>query len=174
MDASQEQQQQAYYKLSMNLEELIKLYRNLWDILKKEKDYLVSADIQKLEEINKEKESLLFKIRAVDAIRERLAKDLAAELKIQSQYPRLLEMAAVMNGDRADRLRNYHSTLDLLLQRLNNQNKENEEYTNAALQNLNGALNNIKETLAGKKTYEKKGRMTTGPEKSGNFVSKEA
>lgn len=173
MDASQELQQ-AYFKLSINLEELIKLYRTLWDTLKKEKDFLVAADIPKLEEVNAEKESLLLKIRAVDSVRERLAKDLGMLLKVSSQNPRLLEMAAAIQGERADRLRNYHSTLDLLLQRLSAQNKENEEYTNAALQNLNGALGNIKETLAGKKTYEKKGRLKSGSENSGNFVSKEA
>jgi hypothetical protein len=32
----------------------------------------------------------------------------------------------------------------------------------------------VKETVSGKKTYERQGKMTTGPDKSGNFVSKEA
>jgi hypothetical protein len=39
---------------------------------------------------------------------------------------------------------------------------------------LNGTMNDIKESLSGSKTYEKKGQYKTGPEHTGNFVSKEA
>jgi hypothetical protein len=38
---------------------------------------------------------------------------------------------------------------------------------------VNGAMGNIKETLAPKKTYERKGQLSSGAvEQAGNFVSK--
>lgn len=171
MDASQEK---AYQKLSTNLEDLIKNYRSLLDLVRKEKDLLISAEIEKLIESNKNKEALLYRLKGLDSGRERYAQEFAHLLGADVKSPRLLEIAQKVGGPTGDKLRNIHSTLDILIKRVSELNKENETYAQSALQNLNGAVGNIKETLSGKKTYEKKGKMAYGPEKSGNFVSKEA
>lgn len=171
MDASQEK---AYQKLSTNLDDLIKNYRSLLDLVRKEKELLIAADIEKLIESNKNKEALLYRLKGLDAGRERYAHELAYLVNGDVQNPRLLELAQKIGGTAGDKLRNIHSTLDILIKRVTELNKENEEYAQSALQNLNGAVGNIKDTLSGKKTYEKKGKMAYGPEKSGNFVSKEA
>jgi len=60
------------------------------------------------------------------------------------------------------------------LSHVTEQNRENAIYVDSALQKLSGALNDVKETVSGKKNYERQGKMSTGPDKSGNFVSKEA
>ena len=86
----------------------------------------------------------------------------------------MLELAQKIGGTTGDKLRNIHSTLDILIKRVSELNKANEQYAQSALQNLNGAMGNVKDTLSGKKTYEKKGKMSQGPEQAGNFVSKEA
>ena len=64
--------------------------------------------------------------------------------------------------------------LDILIKRITDINKENEEYASSALATVNGALGNIKDSLSGKKTYGGKGQVKQGPQVSGNFVSKEA
>lgn len=171
MDASQEK---AYQKLSANLDDLVKNYRSLLDLIRKEKDLLIAADIEKLIESNKSKEALLYRLKGLDSGRERYAEELAYQINADTKSPRLLELAQKIGGTAGDKLRNIHSTLDILIKRLTELNKENEEYAQSALQNLNGAVGNIKDTLSGKKTYEKKGKMAYGPEKAGNFVSKEA
>lgn len=174
MDASQEK---SYQKLITNLEELTKLYRSLLDIIRKEKEILVEANIQKLDESNKAKEAVLHKIRSQDSARERYAKEFAQALGLtgnEALQPRLLELAKKVQGEAANRLRSIHATLEILVKRSSDLNRENEEYTQAALKNLNGALNNIKDTLGGKKTYSRQGTMAgAGPDKAGNFVSKE-
>lgn len=172
MDVTQER---AYQKLEANLEELTKIYRALLDVVRKEKEILIRADREALEENNTVKEDLLFKLRAQDSLRSRYAMDLATVVGADAENPRLLELAQKLAGHpAADRLRTQHAALDMLIKRITEINKENEEYTQSALKTLNGALDNIKETLSGKKTYERKGQYKSGPQVSGNFVSKEA
>ncbi|KYG63270.1 flagellar protein FlgN [Bdellovibrio bacteriovorus] len=172
MDATVER---AFQKLEANLEELTKIYRSLLDIVRKEKDLLLQADRDALDESNKLKEELLFKLRAQDALRSRYAMDLATMVGADVENPRLLELAQKLAGTpAADRLRTQHSALDMLIKRITDINKDNEEYAKSALHSLNGALGEIKDTLSGKKTYGGKGQYKQGPQVSGNFVSKEA
>jgi flagellar biosynthesis/type III secretory pathway chaperone len=172
MDASQDK---AYQKLVNNLEELTKLYRQLLDIVRKEKELLLAADIAKLDENNKDKEALLYKIRTQDSARERYAKEFARLIGGDTASPRLLDLAKILHGtDEEKRLRTIHSMLEMIVSRVQSLNKENEEYAQSALGILNGAMTNVKETLAGKKTYARKGKMEYGPDRAGNFVKKEA
>jgi flagellar biosynthesis/type III secretory pathway chaperone len=176
MDSTQER---AYLKLLNNLEEMVKLYRTLLDVVRKEKELLIKADIEKLNENNQAKENLLYKVRGLDTTRERYAKEFAQMVGADVSAPRLLDIAkkCSLSGhvEQGEKLRNIHSTLEILIKRLSELNKENEEYAQSALQAVNGAMNNIKDTLSGKKTYAREGKMTSaGPDKAGNFVRKEA
>lgn len=167
--------ERAYQKLEANLEELTKTYRQLLDVVRKEKEILVLADRDALEVSNLLKEELLYKLKAQDSLRSRYAMDLAALVGADVENPRLLELAQKLAGTpAADRLRTQHAALDILIQRITSINKENEEHTKSALKSLNGALDNIKDSLGGKKTYERKGQYKQGSQVSGNFVSKEA
>ncbi len=168
--------ERAFQKLETNLEELTKTYRTLLEVVRKEKEILISADRDVLEENNRIKEDLLFKLRTQDSLRSRYASELATMVGADAANPRLLELAQKLAGDdiAANRLRTQHAALDILIKRITEINKENEEYAKSALHTLNGALNDIKETLSGKKTYEKKGQYKSGHQVSGNFVSKEA
>lgn len=162
-------------KLVSNLEDLTKSYRQLLELLRKEKEFLTVSDLTNLGESNKNKELLLLRIKAQDTARERYARELAHAVGTDSQQPRLLEIAKVLQGDDADRLRVLHATLDLLIRRVYELNKDNELLTKNALAVLGGAMGEIKDTLAPKKTYERQGKMTKGSEQAaGNFVSREA
>jgi flagellar biosynthesis/type III secretory pathway chaperone len=166
--------EKSYQNLVSNLEELTKIYRHLLDVVRKEKDLLIQVDLKALEESNKSKEAFLNKLRILETNREKCARELAQIVGTDTQSPRLLDIAKKLKGPNSDKLRSIHETLDLLLSHVTEQNRENAIYVDSALQKLGGALNEVKETVSGKKTYERQGKMTTGPDKSGNFVSKEA
>lgn len=170
MDAVKEK---AFEKLVSNLEDLIKFYLQLLDLARKEKEALIEADANKIVELNSQKELHLQKIKLADTLRFKHAKELCVMIKADSDNPRLLEIAQKIPGVMGDQLRNLHKTLDMVITRIIEINKDNEMLTQKALQALNGTMNNIKETLSGKKTYERKGNYKQGPEQSGNFVSKE-
>lgn len=161
-------------KLVTNLEDITKMYRQLLEIVRKEKELLIAADREKIDENNQAKETLLMKLKLADVSRIRCASDLAAMIGCDSDNPRLLELSHKLGGELGEKLRIQHSALDMLIKRITEINKDNEETAKTALRTLNGALNELKETISGKKTYEKKGQYKMGPQVAGNFVSKEA
>lgn len=161
-------------KLMQSLDELTKLYRQLLEVVRKERDLLIAANLEELDQNNLTKDSLIMKVRLADVLRVKRAEEAAQMVGADAQNPRLLEIARKIQGPEADRLRNLHASLETLLNRISEINKGNEEYATYALRTLNGAMNDIKDTLTGKKTYERKGTYKAGPEATGNFVSKEA
>ncbi len=164
-----------YQHLEQVLDTLVKTYRKLLDLVRKEKDLLLEAKVDELILNNQEKENTLEKLSALDSQRINAALSLARVLKLESSAPRLLELAEAMKGSKeSDHLRQYQNTLVLLFERLKTQNLQNETYAKSALKTVHGALDDVKETLSGKKTYQKGGQYKAGPEQAGNFVSKEA
>ncbi|MGZ3691657.1 MAG: flagellar protein FlgN [Pseudobdellovibrio sp.] len=166
--------QRSYEKLLANLEDMIKQYRLLLDCVRKEKEFLIQNDIEKLIENNTNKEILINKIAGLDSIRASFATELAHLTGADPAEPRLLELAQKMGGAEGDRLRTIHSSLELLTKRLVEINRDNATYANSALATVGSAMQNIKETLMGKNTYQKKGNYQQGYDKSGHLVSKEA
>lgn len=166
--------QHFYLKLSETLEEMTKIYRQLAELVRREKDFLVQVNLVEIENCTKQKEEMIAKLRISDMLREKYAQNLGAELGMQSESPRLMELAARMPVVEGDKLRQMHATLEFIIKRIQQINKENETYASSALKTLNGAMGNIKETLAGKNTYERKGQYKTGPDTAGHFVRKEA
>ena len=166
--------QKAYEKLQANLDEMTKQYRLLLDCVRKEKEFLLQTKIAELDANNILKEQLLMSIRATDALRVSYASELAKILGIDFVEPRLLEIAKQMGGAEGDRLRGIHSTLELITKRVVDLNNENATYAESALFTVNSAMNNVKDSLMGQKTYQKKGTYQKGYDKSGHLVSKEA
>lgn len=163
-----------YVKLETNLEEITKLYRQLVDHLRKEKEVLLSGDPDKINESTKAKEFVLLRIKALDALRTKYASDLARELKLDAEQPRLLDIAREIGGERGNKLRSIHSALEILFKRIPELNRDNEEFAKSGLKTLQGTMNNLKDNLTGKKTYQRKGSLEKGAEQSGHLMSKEA
>lgn len=166
------QMQTKLVELVSVLEEQIKVYRGLLDVVRKEKEILVAANLDDLNENNRTKEAMLIKIRGLETQRIALANDCYQTLGLTGEA-RLLEIARLVGGDQADKLRSIHSVLDLLLRRVQEYNRQNETLVNSALQNITGAMNAIKGTLEEKPTYKKKGEVE-GHTSSGQLVSREA
>ncbi|MFN8791421.1 MAG: flagellar protein FlgN [Bdellovibrionales bacterium] len=170
-----EQKVQLYYdKLSETLDEMTKIYRQLLELVRKEKDILIQVNLPEIESLTAQKEEMIQKLKIAEMLREKYAQNLGVELGLNSTAPRLSELAQKLPGVAADRLRQVQSALELVIARIQDLNRENENYVQSALKTLNGALGNIKETLSGKATYERKGQYKTGPDTAGHFVRREA
>ena len=166
--------QKIFDKLVKNLEDLTKQYRLLLDCVRKEKEFLIASNILKLDENNALKEQLLMRIKSLDGLRVNYASELAQMVGADSAFPRLLEISQKIGGLEGDRLRSIHSTLELITNRLVQINKDNAQYAESGIKIVTSAMENLKETLMGQKTYKKKGGYQQGPETSGHFVSQEA
>lgn len=164
-----------FNKLVNTLEDQIKVYRNLLDVVRREKEILVSANLDELNENNKSKEAMLLKIRGLETVRIRCASELSTTIGLTTEPPRLLEMANHVPEAMGERLRNLHSVLDLLLKRVQEYNKQNEVLVQSALNNITGAMKAIRDTLQDKPTYQRKGELSqAAPGASGQLVQREA
>jgi flagellar biosynthesis/type III secretory pathway chaperone len=155
------------------LDDQIKVYRHLLDVVRKEKDILVSTHLDELNENNRSKEAMLIKIRTLESERIKAAQELHGLLGLGAGEPRLTELARHMDDVHAEKLRTVHNVLELLLRRVQDYNRQNETLVQSALSNITGAMNAIKGTLEEKATYQKKGEVE-GHTASGQIVSREA
>ena len=156
------------------LENMIKHYRTLLEVVRKEKEILVSAKLDELNENNKTKDALLVRIRSLENSRMKLARDLAQAVGADFDAPRLLDIANHFSGAEAERLRNLHNVLDLLVRRVSEVNRNNEILVQSALNSITGAMHAIRDTLQDKPTYAKQGVLASTPGDAGHLVRKEA
>jgi hypothetical protein len=167
-----------FQSLSKTLQELNLVYCALFDLLVRERDFLISADVKSLDESNRTKTAILNKLKLLDFERETKAEKFSVLVGVEGHSPRLLEIVKKCqkkgHESESKKLLDFHSGLRLIIERVTELNKDNEVYALSGLNALNRALAEVKETLSGKKTYEKKGMLKKGPHQAGNFVSKEA
>lgn len=164
---------ESFRALEKSLDDLIKIYRHLLGVVRREKEILVSANLQDLNENNKTKEAMLIKARQLEEFRMAATKSFARSEGI-SDESKLIDIAQFVGGETGLRLQNIQSVLELLLKRVKEHNVQNEVLVNAALENISGAMNSIREVISEKPTYKKSGSMKNHTREPGKLVSKEA
>lgn len=165
--------QELFKNLVNNLEDQVRVYRHLLETVRREKEILISAHLDDMNENNKAKEAMLVKLRQLESERLPLASEFSVSIGLKTDSPRLLEMANMMTGETADRLRNIHSVLELLVKRVQEYNRQNEVLVQSALANITGAMKSIRESLAEKPTYKRQGDVSASAS-AGQLVSREA
>jgi hypothetical protein len=161
-------------KLDQNLDGIIKVYRHLLSLVRKEREILVSAVLDDLNQNNRAKETTLIRAKQLEAERIEIVKKLALSEGLDAETAKLLDFARHFGGETGDRLRQMHSVLDLLLKRVKEFNRQNEVLVNSALETVTGAMTNIRETISEKRTYQQGGKLQSAQAESGQLVSKEA
>ena len=122
----------SFEKLILNLDDLVGLYRQLLDLARKEKQYLIDADTERILEVNTQKDVVLQKVKLADTLRFKHAKELCLKIGADNENPRLLEIAQRLHGPKGDKLHNFHSTLEMVIKRIIEINKDNEELAKKA------------------------------------------
>lgn len=163
----------AYEKMIANLDDMLKNYRQLLDLVRKEKDLLLTSNIDQLNENNNSKEQVIIKIKALDANRINYAAELAHLVQADTAQPRLLEIAQKIGGSDGEKLRTMHAALEMVIKRLSEINKGNVMFAESALKTVNFALENFKDALTPQKTYQQKGKYKQGTQ-TGHMVKREA
>lgn len=171
---SHEVKEALFNELTTCLENLVKVYRSLLDVVRREKEILVASKLDELNENNKAKDAMLVRIRSLENQRMKCARDLAQAVGADMEQPRLLDIANHCQLEWADRLRNLHSVLDLLVRRVAEVNKQNEALVQAALNNITGAMDAIRDGLKPKPVYGPKGNIAAPNTAAPTLVSKEA
>lgn len=164
----------SFEQLVDNLEKVIKVYRSLLLVVRREKEILISANLDDLNENNKTKEVVLLQARLLEKERLNVLKQWLNELKIENQNFSLSELANHIQGVQGEKLRSLHAVLDLLIKRVKDINSQNEALIQSALKNITGAMKSIRDMLDENKTYQKQGILgETQNHQSGRLVSKQ-
>jgi len=167
--------QELVKQLDLSLEGLIKVYRHLLTVVRKERELLVAAKLEDLTENNRVKEMTLLKVRELEETRIKVAKELAKQEGLDVERTRLLDFARHFDSSPiGERFRKLHSVLDLLIKRVREHNQYNEVLVTSALDTMTGAIGHLRDNLGGGKTYKKSGAVKSGTAESGQLVSKEA
>ena len=107
--------------LETSLADLVKVYRLLLNIVRKEKEILIAANLDELAANNRTKEVSLMKAKEIEETRKRAAQQLAVSEGLDAESTRLLDFARHFDGPIGDRLRKMHTVLDLLMKRVRTQ-----------------------------------------------------
>jgi hypothetical protein len=159
--------------LEQSLEGLIKIYRLLLNVVRKEKEILIATQLEELSQNNKTKEITLMKAREAEEARRKIAFQLAEIEGLDPKATRLLDLARHFGGETGDRFRKLHSVLELLMRRVREHNQYNESLVQSALNTITGAMDNLRDNITGTKTYKKSGTVKNDPAESGQLVRKQ-
>ncbi len=166
-------QNEIFEQLMTHMKEMVRLYRYLLDIVRKEKDYLIESDLDALNNNNKAKELTLLKLKKYEEERIQCVEEFSKAIGYRKEPVRLLDLANELGGEQGESLRQQHSVLKLLLGRVQNLNKENEVFVQSALENVTGAMKSIKGELNENKVYKNKGHVKEQGEFAGRLVRRQ-
>lgn len=152
--------EQKRQELVQVLDRLVKVYRLLLETVRREKEHLITAQIEELSKNNHTKDLSLRKAHALERERQKVVGELMRELRLKpntekGQGTTLLELATHFAGPEGEELRSKHAVLELIMKRLTEHNKENEALALSALKSVTGAMDSIRDTLQEKVTYQR-------------------
>ena len=158
------------------LQRLIGLHRQLYDYCRDEKEALLNADVQKIQEITKAKQLVVESIKLLEIDRIKKSTELSLYWKIPLKELTLQRIANEIETDRktiAEGLVTALNVLRLLVQRTEVQNTENQKLVSESMLHINQMKNNILgEAVPKSDLYGQKGQSI--PHTSGaRLLSKE-
>ena len=164
-----------YKELIQSLDQLVTVYRHLLDIVRKENEVLIKANMAEIPNINQAKEKLVTKVRELDRKWQGSASKIARQLNLENMQPTLLELSVHVAGEQKIKLEQLHSVLNMLVTRLQELNKKNEVLVHSVLSHITGAMDSITTTLNENPTYKNSGNMESdNKDAQGRLVYKEA
>lgn len=160
-----------------NLSKMLGLQRRLLELVRVERESLVQADRQVLAKIVQLKQNLVEEIYQAESERLKLTGDLAVWLKRPLRELTLPQLIIVIQGidlKLAEQFRSTYHALTILVQRIRDQSRDNEQVIERSLSNILQMKKNILDESTGKaRTYTSQGQSSSrGP--SHHLISKEA
>ena len=159
-------------QLVSQIENEFQVYRSLLNCVEREQTFLMSAETESLKNCLSEKRELLIQIKVIEFDRENLLE----EIRIQSQINEKLtlkDLKSLFPTYDFSSVDNINETLVELIKNVQGLNAKNHRLAQNALRGVEGILQNFKDTVAGKSTYEKKGKMKHSSQVSGSFVKRQ-
>jgi hypothetical protein len=163
--------------LYQTLQKLLGLHRQLLETVRMERDALVNADLNGIQEATHAKQALIEGIRAAEVERLKHVGTLALAWKKPLSELTVLNVAIQVQAKdlkAADQFRSVYNALQLLIKRITEQNQENKGTIERSLSHLVEMKRNVLgEAAPATDTYTARGQKTAGSAGS-RLISKEA
>ncbi len=143
-----------YYQRTLSVwESFCQLHKELYDLTCDEYLTLLESDIDKLETMLIEKEEIIAKIAEIEKERSELILNLNAHQIFQVKISKASELINAFSSLESQAglpaLKNLNSLLIDIIQKIQEQNKKNQQFLNKAMH----SLKEVKQGFSGKKTY---------------------
>jgi flagellar biosynthesis/type III secretory pathway chaperone len=146
-------------KLHESLQELIGLHRQMYEVVKSENEALTNADVKGTFEAATTKEALVHWIHQSEMSRQAVVYALAAQEDLEN--PSLKDLIIYFQSkepELSQQLQTDLSSLVILVERIQNQNRVNGELVERSLKHIHNMKKNIFGEVSPAKTYNQQGQ----------------
>ena len=163
-----------YDHLIHNLDQEICIQQSLLQVLDEELSVLTSTNMRGIEETNSQKEKLLQDTNQNALTRQAILEQLKKPLGLQNDQQVTMSIceSGIFAGNMADRLKTCRQTLIGLMEQVQVNNRRNQDVIQAALENVQGALQLLKTMLFPAANYQKTGKYNAN-HAQGAFIIRE-
>jgi flagellar biosynthesis/type III secretory pathway chaperone len=155
------------------LNEEFSFYRTLLSYLQEERKAIVHSQLEKLTECTKEKENLILKIRVLEEQRINYLNNLSDALEAPVQTFSLTDLAQVVDEPYATQLKDCATSLNALIQSIQEINQSNRALVSHSLDLIRGSLTLLNDLISHNAIYYQTGKVQAS-EKGGVVFSKSA
>jgi len=154
--------EQTIQELLTTLQRLLTLHRQLLEVVRAERQALLGVDVQKIQELAMQKQSVLDEIVALERDRVRLTLTVAGVWGLSPQQATLNEIvlrAQAISLKLSEQLRSVHQTLQLLISRIQEQNQSNRVLVEGSIERVEIMKRNVLgEAVPRSETYSPTGQ----------------
>jgi len=144
------------------LEREIDIFKSLLPVFKKEKEAVLTSDLNELNKASAEKEKLLSKMRSLEKKRTHVMNKLAESLEVLPDELTLTKLAQSVKNPYSIRLKNYSLQLLKLTKNISNANTNNKSMFAHSLNFVKSALALLQNIIAPGQVYHRTGKVQAG------------
>ena len=135
------------------------IYQELLILIDKERKILLHPSVEKIQESNAKKETLILKARMLEEGRMNVARKIGQLLDLDQQELNISGLIPHMDEKRGAAMKACQTTLLALLQQITEGNKSNKLLLDASLRSISGSISFIQEMMFGGPTYAVTGEI---------------
>ncbi len=164
---------QHFETLKHNLKQQVHLHKELLDVVRKEKEALVSANTDAIKELTFVKEAMVFEIQNVENNRKKWLQSFREEFSLQEDSLSLERVVEIIGQSYREELFRLKTSILTLANRIKGLSKENQLLTEHALSEANHMKQNALGISSINQTYSSNGKVEDNG-KNARLISKEA
>lgn len=163
--------------LFLNLSGLIKeeteQYRELFDILHRERDAMKNLSLEDILNCSKLKETVILKLKMMEESRIALLEKIAMQVKIPKEELTLLKISEIADSPFSDLFMKYYKKLSSLARDIKEMNLKNKTFAMHSLECVNGHLGLLNHLMDPNPVYLPTGKMCQEKNAGNKIIYKE-